>query len=217
MPVTTAATGRSDARATTPNLEKSEHAAERVVLGMWEASDEALLAGFTISDGDAAAVFVRRFRDRVFGLALSITHDRVDAEEVAQDAFVRAWRYAASYDPRRGTVVRWLLTITRNVALDRVRATARRPEYPTDVALADLLVDDVDSAELAELHDDAARVVVALRAVPPEQREALVAVTLHGMSAREYSDVSQLPLGTVKTRIRLALRKLRDGLGAFAT
>ena len=104
-----------------------------------------------------------------------------------------------------------------DVALDRVRATARRPEYPTDVALADLLVDDVDTAELASLHDDAARVLVALRAVPPEQREALVAVTLQGMSAREYSGVSQLPLGTVKTRIRLALRKLRDELGAFAT
>ncbi|HEY7136068.1 MAG TPA: sigma-70 family RNA polymerase sigma factor [Acidimicrobiia bacterium] len=191
--------------------------ARPVLKGMWEASDEALLAGFALGDAEAGAVFVRRFRNRVFGLALSITRDRVDADEVAQDAFVRAWRYAASYDPRRGTVLRWLLTITRNVALDRVRSTARRPESPTEVLPANLLVDDVDNADLAALHDDAARIVSALRVVPVEQREAIVAVTLGGMSAREYSDASHLPLGTVKTRIRLALRKLRDELGAFAT
>jgi RNA polymerase sigma-70 factor (ECF subfamily) len=184
---------------------------------MWEASDEALLAGFAIGDRETAAVFVRRFRDRVFGLALSITRDRTDADEVAQEAFVRAWRYAASYDARRGTVLRWLLTITRNVAFDRVRATARRPEDPTDVIPQALLVDDVDNAELAARHDDAARVLAALRALPPEQQQALLAVTLRGMSTREYSDASHLPLGTVKTRIRLALRKLRDELGAFAT
>lgn len=184
---------------------------------MWDASDEALHAGSTIGDPDAAAVFVRRFRDRVFGVALSITRDRADADEVAQEAFVRAWRYAASYDPRRGTVVRWLLTITRNVALDRVRTTARRPEYPTESVPAELLVDDIDSAEHAVQHDEAARVLAATRAIPAEQREALLAVTLLGLSAREYGDASHLPLGTVKTRIRLALRKLRDELGAYAT
>ena len=88
---------------------------------MWAASDEALLAGYATGDPDAAAVFVERFESKVVGLALAITRDRVDAEEVAQDAVVRAWRYAASYDPRRGSVPGWLLGIVRNVALDRLR------------------------------------------------------------------------------------------------
>ena len=69
---------------------------------MWRASDEALVAGLAAGDREAALVLVRRFQARVFGLALSITRDRGSAEEAAQDAFLKAWRYAASYDPRRG-------------------------------------------------------------------------------------------------------------------
>jgi hypothetical protein len=68
---------------------------------VWNASDEALVAGFTTGDGDVARVFVNRFQDRVYGLALAITRDRQAAQEVAQDAFLRAWRYGASYDPRQ--------------------------------------------------------------------------------------------------------------------
>ena len=70
----------------------------------------------------AGATFVHRFERRVFGLAVSITRDRGLAEEVAQEAFLRAWRAAGSYDPARGSVVTWLLTITRNLAIDAVRA-----------------------------------------------------------------------------------------------
>jgi RNA polymerase sigma-70 factor (ECF subfamily) len=77
-------------------------------------------------------------------------------------------------------------------------------------------VDDVDAAEAAAQSDEVAHVVAAMRALPPEQRDALVAVTLHGLSGAEYSQAADLPLGTVKTRIRLALRKLRDELGVHA-
>jgi RNA polymerase sigma-70 factor (ECF subfamily) len=95
---------------------------------MWDASDEALLAGYATGDTEASVVFIRRFEQRVFGLALLLMRDRARADEVAQDALVRAWRYADSFDPRRGSVVGWLLTIVRNVALDRLRADGRRPE-----------------------------------------------------------------------------------------
>ena len=88
---------------------------------MWNASDEALVAGLAAGDRDAALVLVRRFQARVFGLALSITRDRSNAEDAAQEAFVKAWRYAASYDPRRGPVAAWLLTIARNAALDQAQ------------------------------------------------------------------------------------------------
>lgn len=183
---------------------------------MWEAADEALLAGYATGDPEAAAVFVQRFQDRVFGLALSITRDRSEAHEVAQDALVRAWRYAHSYDARRGSVVSWLLGIVRNVALDHVRVTGRRRESSLPELPPAALVDDADIAEDAAVRDDAAHVMSAMRSMPDEQRDALLSVTLSGLSAREYSELTALPLGTVKTRIRLALRKLRDELGAPA-
>jgi RNA polymerase sigma factor (sigma-70 family) len=94
---------------------------------VWEVSDEALFAGYASGDPEAAARFVDRFRRRVYGLALAVVRVPVDAEEVAQEAFVRAWRFAASFDERRGSVAAWLLGITRNVALDSVRAAAGGP------------------------------------------------------------------------------------------
>src|SRR5687768_2346736 len=81
-------------------------------------SDESLLAGLGSGDPDAAADFLRRFQRRVFGLTLSILRDRAAAEEAAQESFVRAWRHASAYDPRRGTVAAWLLTIARNVSIN---------------------------------------------------------------------------------------------------
>jgi RNA polymerase sigma-70 factor (ECF subfamily) len=172
--------------------------------GVWDASDEALLAGFATGDPDAAAVFVRRFQDRLFGLALMLTRNRRDADEVAQDALVRAWRYAHSYDARRGSVLGWLLTIVRNVALDRIRIIGRRRDWGLPEFEPSALIDDSDIADAAARRDSVGHVLSAMRALPAEQRDALLAVTIHGLSAREYSDRAELPLGTVKTRIRLA-------------
>ena len=126
---------------------------------MWDASDEALVAGLGAGDRDAALVFTRRFQSRVFGLALSIVRDAAAAEEVAQDTFVRAWRYSASYDPRRGSAAAWLLAIARNVALDHVRAKGRRRDQPAPDPLelfGDVAVDVEPSA-----HDELAPVASA--------------------------------------------------------
>jgi RNA polymerase sigma-70 factor (ECF subfamily) len=184
---------------------------------VWDVSDEALFAGYAAGDPDAAAVFVRRFQTQVYGLALAIVSVPGDAEDVAQEAFVRAWRYAASFDERRGSVAAWLLRITRNVALDHLRARGRRAE-PVGELPADLLVDLDDLAEdVADAvgrHDDAARVAGIMRSLPDAQREALVAVTMLGFTTREVSRMASVPQATVKTRIRLALRKLRVELGA---
>jgi RNA polymerase sigma-70 factor (ECF subfamily) len=182
---------------------------------VWDVSDEALLAGYATGDADAAAVFVRRFERQMIGLAVMITRDPVDAEEVAQDAFVRAWRYAASHDPRRGSVRSWLLGIVRNVALDRVRVSSRRRELPVDQLTQEASSNTApDAADTFGEREDAARVRESLQSLPAEQREALVAVTLYGLSAREVSEASNVPLGTVKTRIRLGLRRLRGRMGA---
>ena len=181
---------------------------------MWDASDEALLAGFATGDPDAAGAFVRRFQTRVLGLASLITRDPADAEEVAQDAFVRAWRYAASYDPRRGSVPSWLLGIVRNTAVDRVSVSSRRRESPFDQIPGEAWIDHApDTADAIADLDAASPVVSAMRSLPDEQRAALVAVTFYGLTARELSEATNVPLGTAKTRIRLGLRRLRDHLG----
>src|SRR5947208_15124856 len=101
---------------------------------MWEASNEALLAGFVTGDPDAAAAFIRRFQRRVFGLARSIVSDPSLAEDVAQEAFVRAWRHAPNYDARRASVPTWLLVITRNLAIDAVRLNRPDPVAPETIA-----------------------------------------------------------------------------------
>jgi RNA polymerase sigma-70 factor (ECF subfamily) len=183
---------------------------------MWDASDEALLAAYTTGDPDAASAFVRRFEHRVFGLALVLMRDRAAADEVAQDAMVRAWRYGDSYDPRRGSVVGWLLTIVRNVALDHRRIDARRVEDAVPDLPSDLLSDDADFADVAAQHDDAAQVLAAMQSLPAEQRDAVAAVTLYGLTGREYGKAAGIPLGTVKTRVRLGLHKLRDQLEVLA-
>lgn len=185
---------------------------------MLDVSDEALLAGFATGDPNAAVGFVRRFKAQVFGLAVSITNDHADADEVAQDAFLRAWRYADSFDARRGSVSGWLLGITRNVAIDRVRVTRTRREWlalehPDAPLFALIAGDGKDGAEAtADRNDDVARIAPVLRALPDAQREALVAVTLRGLTTREYAVAADIPLGTAKTRVRLGLRKLRNRL-----
>src|SRR4029079_3310312 len=92
---------------------------------VWTVSDETLVAGLATGDRDAAVAFVQRFQRRVVGLARTIVPDDRAAEDIAQEAFVRAWKHASAFDARRGSVVGWLLTITRNLAIDAVRV--RRP------------------------------------------------------------------------------------------
>lgn len=176
---------------------------------MWDASDEALVAGLSTGDEEVAIEFVRRFEARVFGLALAITRDRTSAEEVAQDAFVRAWRYAASYDSRRGPVAAWLLRIARNVAIDHVAAGRRRLDR-VDFDATALLDATPGDRDVASPTVDLAAVADGLKALPTEQRDTVMAAMYHGMTAHEISEAWGVPLGTVKTRLRLALSKLRE-------
>jgi len=179
---------------------------------MWSVSDDALLAGLATGDPEAATAFVRRFQRRVFGLAFTIVGEARAAEDVAQEAFLRAWRHAGAYDARRGTVVTWLLTITRNLAIDAVRV--RRPvTLDPDVILGlDLAGAERLPEELVALRDDADRLAAALARLPAEQRRALVLAGLMGRTAREVSEAEGIPLGTAKTRIRTGLLRLRAAL-----
>jgi RNA polymerase sigma factor (sigma-70 family) len=179
---------------------------------MGDVADDALLAAFAVGDPDAAALFVRRYQRRVFGLARSIVDERALAEDLTQEAFVRAWRHAASYDPRRGSVASWLLAITRNLALDAWRSRRTDPLGKRAVAgRVDRILDvDGDPAGAAERRDEVDRLILAIRRVPSPQRRAVVLAALGGLTAKEVSESEGVPLGTAKTRIRTGLLALRD-------
>ncbi len=171
-------------------------------------SDEALLAGLTFGDPEAGRAFVQRFQSRVFGLALTILRDPVLAEDIAQEAFLRAWKHGPSYDPRRGTVTAWLLRITRNLAIDALRL--RRAEVmDPDVLSALAPPADVNVEDTALAREAADAVRRALRDLPEEQRRALMLAAFFGRTAEEISRAEAIPLGTAKTRIRLGLRRVR--------
>jgi RNA polymerase sigma factor (sigma-70 family) len=176
-------------------------------------SDEALLSGLAAGDADAATAFTRRFQARVYGLVLTIVRDEGIAEDVAQETFVRAWRHARTYDPRRGRVATWLLTIARNLAIDVIRV--KRPE-PLDPELVVAKVHQTGIAESVPEHDyppdERERVRAAIAELPTEQRRALFLAAYLGRTAQEIGELEDIPLGTAKTRIRTAMHKLRDSL-----
>jgi RNA polymerase sigma-70 factor (ECF subfamily) len=177
-------------------------------------SDEALLAGLAASDADAATAFIRRFQARVYGLVVTIVRDEGIAEDVAQETFVRAWKHARTYDPRRGRVVTWLLTIARNLAIDVIRVKSAQPLDPDQVEerLQRARVAGGSPADQAVPPDERACVRAALADLPREQRRALFLAAYLGRTAKEVAELEGIPLGTAKTRIRAAMLKLRDSL-----
>lgn len=177
-------------------------------------SDEALIAGMAAGDEGAGAAFVRRQERRVFGIALAITMDRSTAQDVAQEALLRAWRHAAVFDPRRASATSWLSAITRNLAIDALRLLRATPADPEDVVWLRLRADGPAPEDQAVQADLVGRVRAALQAVPTEQRRALVRSAYYGQSAVEIAEAEGIALGTAKSRIRLGLARVRQILAA---
>jgi RNA polymerase sigma factor (sigma-70 family) len=165
--------------------------------------------GMGLGDRAAARAFVQRFQARVYGLALSIVCDPSLAEDLAQEALTRAWRHATTYDPRRGGVATWLLTITRNLSIDALRLHRAHPTDPGVLAALEMPSREPEPGEAAVLAETARQVRSAVRALPVDQRRALVLSAFYGRTAAEIASSEGIPLGTAKTRIRAAMRKVR--------
>ena len=174
--------------------------------------DEALLGAVGLGDADAATAFVRRFQRKVYGLALTITGDAVLADDVAQQAFVRAWRHAGTYDARRGRVSTWLLTITRNLAIDELRLRRATPMDPASVSLLLPPATTADPADTAATIDQLDRLRGALAALPEEQRRAVLLATIASRTSAEIAAIEDVPVPTAKFRVQSGLRKLRDAV-----
>lgn len=172
-------------------------------------SDEALLFGLSHGDPDAGITFVRRYQGRVYGLAHSIVGNPTQSEDVAQEALIRTWRQADSYDPRRGSVATWVLTITRNLAVDALRRKGAQPADPRAAIFMGQPAHGSTPEDTAGVTDETIRVRTALSHLPSEQRRALLLAAFYGYTAREISQAEAIPLGTAKTRVRRGLARVR--------
>jgi RNA polymerase sigma-70 factor (ECF subfamily) len=178
------------------------------------ADDVALMRRMVEADETALGALYDRWVRSLYSLVLHLLKDPDEAEDVVEETFWQAWRKADSYEPSRGAVSTWLLTIGRRKALDRLRARKRSREdlISDDRSFADLPSSDPDPSidmEGVELREN---VRLALNNLPDEQREVLELGYFNGLSQSEIADVTGQPLGTVKTRMRLAMQKLREPL-----
>ena len=166
-------------------------------------------------DEQALGLFYDRWQSLVHGVVLRILRQRDDVEDVVEEAFWQAWRQAARYETGRGSVQTWLLTIARSRALDKVRSLKRLREEPIEGesgALVVHLAADGDPSMDTEAAERRSIVIAALADLPAEQREALELGYFAGLSQTEIAERTGQPLGTVKTRMRLAMQKLRGRL-----
>jgi RNA polymerase sigma-70 factor (ECF subfamily) len=169
--------------------------------------DEALPALVARGDEAALAELYDRFGRVAYGLALRIVRDTTLAEDAVQDAFLTAWRTAASFDPGRGKTSTWLLTLVHRRAVDVVRREERRRADPLD---AEPLAGGESTDETAELLAERRRVQGALAELQPDQRQALELAYYGGLTQSELAERLGVPLGTVKSRMYVALARLRD-------
>jgi RNA polymerase sigma-70 factor (ECF subfamily) len=168
-------------------------------------------------DRQAFALFYDRHAPVVFPLILRIVRERADASDVLQEVFWEAWRDAGNYDASRGSPEAWMVMRARTRAIDRIRSTRRRGETfvaPLDEALAAAPADPAGDA--AERAADRGTVLNALERLPDSQREVIELAYYHGLTQTEIADRLKQPLGTVKTRIRLGLERLREVVKAKA-
>ena len=174
--------------------------------------DAALLARIASGDPDALGELYDRYGRVVFGVLYRLLGVPEAAEEVTQDAFHAIWRRASTYRADRGAVRTWMLAIARNAAIDWRRTKGKRFEREAAIDEAAELVDEirVDDRVIANLR--AERVRDAVASLPPEQRTVLSLAFWSGLSQTEIAERTGTPLGTVKSRVRLGMIKLRDRL-----
>ncbi len=152
----------------------------------------------------------------LYSLALKVTNDSAEAQDIVQDVFLQLWQKAADYTPARGSVFSWAATLTRNRAIDRIRMRRRRAEIITESG-SEIHggVSGAEAATAAEslgMQEQATAVRAALGGLAPEQRSAIELAFFSGLTQQEIAARLNEPLGTIKARIRRGLLKLRDSL-----
>lgn len=180
--------------------------------------DDELMDCLVRRDISAFEALYDRYGDLVYSVALRVVGDTHVAEDVTQDVFVRVWRRPEQFDLQRGKFVTWLLSVTRNRSIDERRSASRRirhealpsPDEEEDVLPSGKERDD--PAIETVLADERAAVRAAMEVLPPEQKLAIHLAYFGGLTQQEVANKLGQPLGTVKTRIRLGMQKMRGEL-----
>jgi len=184
-----------------------------------ESPDEELVAQLSRQDVKAFEALYDRYGNIVYSVSLRILGDVQAAEDVVQEVFLRVWRKPDHYDTARGRFLTWLLSVARNRAIDEHRSRGRRLRYEVGSAPLDgegpPSGDADDPALAALLSDEGAAVREALNGLPLEQRRAIGLAYYGGLTQQEIARALGEPLGTVKTRIRLGMQKMRVALAAI--
>ena len=160
----------------------------------------------------ALGAFYDKWSGRVYAVAVSIVREPADAEEVVEETFLQAWNQAARFDEARGRVASWILNIARSRSLDRLKAVKRRREVSGESSDVAEYPDSADPAGEMILTERSDAVRAALEKLPSVQRETLEMAYFGGLSQTEIAESTGQALGTVKTRMRLAMQKLREQL-----
>lgn len=171
--------------------------------------DLALLSAIQSGSQDAMAAFFDRYSKMVYSVALRVLNDAGEAEDVMQEIFVQVWQNPQAYDSARGSLGGWLVVVARNRAIDKLRR--RKPTDPVELFALPSSMDLARESERSFLLD---KIRTAMSRLPAEQRTSVELAFFEGLSHSEIAEKTGEPLGTVKTRIRLALVAIRKGLSA---
>jgi RNA polymerase sigma-70 factor (ECF subfamily) len=175
-----------------------------------------LIAQTAQGDQAALATFYDRTSPQVFGFIYKILNNREAAEEVTLDVYTQVWRQAHTYDSTRGAPGAWLMTLARTRAIDRFRAGAAEYGQVESLDAVELFASGDDTPEQNVEGQERRRYVQqALAVLTAEQRQAIALAYFYGLSQSEIAEKLQLPLGTVKTRIRLGMIRLREALAPY--
>ena len=173
-------------------------------------TDEQLMLALTRGEAWAMTALYDRYGRLVYSLTLKILNDRAAAEETVQEVFVKVWKRCRDYDSARGKFSSWLIGIAHNHAIDELRRRRVRPAASEDEdAMAQVVADGPAPIDMAMQSLERRRIVDALQAIPVEQRRCIEMAYFEGYTQQEIAERLHEPLGTVKTRMRLGMQKLK--------
>jgi RNA polymerase sigma-70 factor, ECF subfamily len=178
--------------------------------------DRNLLARIAKGNQEAFEQLYMQTSPLLYTLVLRIVGKPPEAADLLQEVYLEAWRKASNYDPARGSPLAWLVTLARSRAIDRVRALAARGKNVTasldDLSASNLVAQNADALDIRAANERQALVLASLKSLPTVQQQVIALAFYEGLTHAEISERLNVPLGTIKTRIRLAMEKLRDGL-----
>lgn len=181
--------------------------------GTTSLDDVRLVRDMAGGKSEALSSFYDRWSGDVYAIAISIVRVAQDAEEVVEDVFWQAWNQASRFDASRGQVRSWITSIARSRALDRLKSVRRRREESLEAVPLTRLADASTAEDRLVDEERSSQIVRALLALPPVQREVIEMAYYGGLSQSEIASCTGEPIGTIKTRTRLGMQKLRETIG----